>query len=424
MGLSVAFKRLVLGIFAALVIAIVAFFVGADFYQRNVWPFGLGFYGEVRSALGLPPPENVGIAKKRQGDEISLQTAYHKLKIYYFPEIPEGQLTLSGSKANSLQLIHVSVSGEVRLITVLFPPSNVKPNLQVKVIGTLSNVFDEAGGKVNDVFKRRDGSVLVSYTTADSRRCASMNLDQVDLGSAMDSVTQKTIYQTHPCTLPPYALHETGGRIVEDPSGNILFSVGAFGRDDKVLKDNTDFGKILILSKDSINELARGFRNPQGLFVDQETIQLYSTDHGPKGGDEINLVEKGKNYGWPLETYGFNYFEDTEREPFSNKGMITYGRHDNFKQPIFAFVPDIGIGQIARMPSDSYEFPNWLGDLFVAAMRDGSLLRVRFEHQYVMYVEPIELSRIRDFVITPSGIIVASSIHGLIVIRRALEGRG
>jgi glucose/arabinose dehydrogenase len=249
-----------------------------------------------------------------------------------------------------------------------------------------------------------------------------MNLDKVVFNETLSAFSQVTLYQTRPCTLPPYGLHQTGGKIVENSNSDIFLSVGDFQRDDKVLRDDTDFGKILKLSEGAVSEMARGFRNPQGLFFDPERNRLFATDHGPRGGDEINIVEAGQNYGWPLDTYGFDYNQDNE--PFSNKGLATYGKHDRYSPPLFAFVPDIGIGQIAKMPADSYEFPNWLGDFFVAGLTTGSLYRIKLQHEKVVYVEPIHLHPIRDFIVTPEGIIVASSTRGLIVIRRVVENRG
>jgi aldose sugar dehydrogenase len=428
-------KRQFLLFFAVLLILIATFFAGANFYR--IWPLGPGYYLNIRSVLGLPPPketleaQKAGEAQKtaeaqnaKEARTIQ-QTGYHKLKLYYFEGIPEGHLATVRSAPASLELVHVSLEGDVRLLTLSVPRSpNLKPKIEVDFIGTLSDVFKEAAGKVNDVFVRRDGSFLVSYTTANERNCASMKLDELVLADTSSAFRQKTIYQTHPCTLPPFSLHQTGGRIAEDSQGSIFFTVGDFGRGDKTLKDDTDFGKIIKLSAGKVSEVARGFRNPQGLFFDLESNRLYCTDHGPRGGDEINVVEEGENYGWPLETYGFNYDDDTEGEPFSNKGTVTYGRHDHFKQPIFAFIPDIGIGQLGKMPIDSYEFPNWIGDFFLVGMNTRSLYRLKIEDGRVVYVEPIEIDRLRDFIISPEGLIVASSVQGLILIRRAVEDRG
>jgi hypothetical protein len=372
---------------------------------------------EAANAKGAPKDQS-----PQEAQETELQTAYHKLKLFCFDKISYGQLAIIRSTPTNVTLIHISeVGADVSFLTISL---SSPPHLNVKTVGTLSGVSTEAGGKVNDVFVRRDGSVLVSYTTEDYKKCASMKLDEIVFDAPGNAFWQKPIYQTHPCTLPPYGLHQAGGRIGEDSEGEILLTVGDFQRDDKVLSDDTDFGKILKISSAKVSELARGFRNPQGLFFDPESNQLYSTDHGPEGGDEINLIDAGKNYGWPLETYGFEYSQNVEYEPFSNKGLVTYGRHDRYTQPLFAFIPDIGIAQIARMPVGSFEFPNWLGDFFVSGMVAESLDRIKIDHGRVVYVEPINLARIRDFVITPEGIIVASSIRGLLIVRRFIENRG
>jgi aldose sugar dehydrogenase len=327
-----------------LIVLTITFSAGAIFYRHQVWPFGQGYYAKV-VALGLLP-------QRVEEIEITRQTAYHKLKLFYFREVPIGQLALLRSTATNLTLIHVSEAGDVSRLKVSLSDPNLQPEISIETAGKLSGLFTEAYGKVNDVFITRDRSVLVSYTTADYRKCASLNLDKIIFTESFSAFSQTTLYQTRPCTLPPYLLHQTGGRIVEHSNGDIFLSVGDFGRKDKVLRDDTDFGKILKFSGETMSELARGFRNPQGLFFDFESNRLYCTDHGPVGGDEINTVEAGKNYGWPLDTYGFNY---PEEQPFS-EGLVTYGKHDRYVPPLFAFVPDIGIGQISKMPTDSYEF--------------------------------------------------------------------
>ena len=118
---------------------------------------------------------------------------------------------------------------------------------------------------------------------------------------------------------------------------------------------------------------------------------IWATDHGPQGGDELNLIKKGQNYGWPQVTYGINH---GNREWPLNKEQ---GTHDDFVKPVFAWVPSIAISNLIRLDKTT-KFPLWGGDLLIGSLRGKSLLRVRMgDENNVAYIETIRIGhRIRD----------------------------
>jgi glucose/arabinose dehydrogenase len=136
-----------------------------------------------------------------------------------------------------------------------------------------------------------------------------------------------------------------------------------------------------------------GHRNPQGLYVSKNII--LSTEHGPRGGDEINRIFKGKNYGWPVASYG-----ETYNENYSNKDQFNYKKnHYNlgFEEPLFAFTPSIGITQI--LPVNIKFSERWENSFLIGSLRAQSLYRVVFDHNFtrVINFEKILISnRIRD----------------------------
>ena len=135
-----------------------------------------------------------------------------------------------------------------------------------------------------------------------------------------------------------------------------------------------------------------GHRNPQGLFVGASG-RIWSTEHGPQGGDELNLVREGANYGWPLATYGTDY--GTHAWPLT----AVPGTHegDGFTQPSFAWIPSIGISGLVEL--DGSQFKYWEGDLLVGSLINRSLWRVRVRDNHVVLAEPILIGeRIRDMV--------------------------
>jgi glucose/arabinose dehydrogenase len=138
-----------------------------------------------------------------------------------------------------------------------------------------------------------------------------------------------------------------------------------------------------------------GHRNPQGLAYDSENDLIYLLDHGPKGGDEVNLIKSGANYGWPAATYGVNY-SGASVSPFSSlPGM---------EDPIKYWVPSIAPSGMAFYNADL--FPDWKGNLFVGALKDRDVRRLELDNGKVVNEEILfeEIGeRIRDVRVGPKG---------------------
>ena len=142
-----------------------------------------------------------------------------------------------------------------------------------------------------------------------------------------------------------------------------------------------------------------GHRNPQGLLFDAATGTLWETEHGPQGGDELNVIEKGKNYGWPVIGYGANYTLGTEIHASRYK--------EGMEQPRAFFVPSIGISGLMFYTGD--KFPNWKGNAFVGGMSGNyrQLVRFSLNGPVVTNREPLLVGeyRIRDVRQGPDGFI-------------------
>ena len=142
-----------------------------------------------------------------------------------------------------------------------------------------------------------------------------------------------------------------------------------------------------------------GHRNPQGLAIHPETGELWSTEHGPQGGDELNLILRGANYGWPVIGYGANYVVGTE----IHKDRYRAG----MQQPVAFWVPSIGISGLLFYEGD--QFPNWKGNAFVAGMSGNyqQLVRVSLKEHTVINREPLLVGqyRIRDVREGPDGFV-------------------
>lgn len=190
---------------------------------------------------------------------------------------------------------------------------------------------------------------------------------------------------------------QSGGRMVPESPSTFLYSTGTYllssqlGGVEMIRSDSSDFGKILEIDSETntASIYARGVRNPQGL-VRTASGDLWETEHGPRGGDEINLVERGVDYGWPLVTYGLDY--GPKDWPFSTD----QGRHEGFTKPIHAFPVSVAPSQLVEVADDS-ELVRWRGDLLMGSLRAQSLFRIRIENGRLMTMEQMEFGeRMRD----------------------------
>jgi hypothetical protein len=155
--------------------------------------------------------------------------------------------------------------------------------------------------------------------------------------------------------------------------------------------DESIFGKTVFIDKKTKEHqiFSKGHRNAQGLFIKNDII--LSTEHGPRGGDEINKIEYKKNYGWPIVSYGDSYKS-------TNLKYLKSHKENGFQEPIYAFVPSIGISELIILPN-SFN-PKWKFNALVTSLNGRSIYRVKFEDesfQKIIYVEKIFIGeRIRD----------------------------
>ena len=220
---------------------------------------------------------------------------------------------------------------------------------------------------------------------------------------------------------------QAGGRMLMDGDEHLLVAVGDHawyewhlrnegGDPDKppVVDPDSHLGKLVRIELESgRNEIvATGFRNPQGLARDAER-NLWLTEHGPQGGDELNLVLPGLDYGWPFATYGILY--GNRVWPYNQE----QGRHDDSEEPVFAWIPAIAVSNL--IVSNSQQFPLWRDDLLIGSLRSGSLFRARIRQERVTNVERIGFGeRIRDLTQMPDGrIALLTDSSKLIFLQRA-----
>ena len=161
----------------------------------------------------------------------------------------------------------------------------------------------------------------------------------------------------------------SGGKMIQFSNNEILLGIGDFAQweyaADTYPNIDLDFGKMLVINIDSkkTKQYSKGHRNPQGLVKVENYI--LETEHGPDGGDEINLIDSNEDYGWPFVSYGAEYEELNPDAKINNK----YGVHEGYKKPIYSFLPSIGIKAIEFLPESEKEFPKWKNNFFVCSTR-------------------------------------------------------
>jgi glucose/arabinose dehydrogenase len=215
-----------------------------------------------------------------------------------------------------------------------------------------------------------------------------------------------------------------GSRIEFDNEGYLYFSVGDRGDRDVNPQDITrDGGKIYRLKDDGsipkdnpfVNTpnaktaiYSYGHRNPQGMLKHPKTGEIWVHEHGPKGGDEINIIKKGKNFGWPVISYGLNYSGTSFTDKTEMKGM---------EQPLFHWTPSIAPSGMAFVSSNKY--PDWNGNLLVGSLKFEYVERLVIKNNKVVKREKIMegLGRMRAIIQGSDGYIyVAVENKGIVKI--------
>ncbi len=204
-----------------------------------------------------------------------------------------------------------------------------------------------------------------------------------------------------------------GGCLLFDDEGYLFISLGERGERDDAQDLSSHSGSLIRLIDDGSvpannpfaekSDVAPGIytlgnRNIQGLVLHPVTREVWTHEHGPQGGDEINIMQAGENYGWPVITYGRNYVIGTKIGEGTHKpGMV---------QPIYKWVPSIAPSGMAFYGGD--KFPDWHGDLFVGSLKFGVLVRLEIKGNEIVTEDRMlegKYGRIRSVVEGPDGYI-------------------
>ena len=270
----------------------------------------------------------------------------------------------------------------------------------------------------------KNNKIYLSYINQHYEGCFSTSILEGDLNYSY--INFKQFYLSNSCVdkkdeyfnIPKNKLiaHQSGGRMIINDN-LMFFSTGEYRNRTLAQKEDNDFGKIISINlMDKTKKIvSKGHRNPQGLFLSEDLNILFSTEHGPHGGDEINFLKIDElkntipNYGWPMASYGRHYYDnnndDDERYKLAplKKSHSKYG----YVEPLKYYDPSVGISQIIGIPKkfsgkDNYKFV--VGTMGNAKRFKEGMLSLHFfefdkEKEKIINSEIIPIkSRVRDMI--------------------------
>lgn len=253
-------------------------------------------------------------------------------------------------------------------------------------------------------------TIFLSFAAGAPDSNATRVISAVFDGASLTNI--QTIFETR--TKKSTAAH-FGGRMALLPDRTLLVTIGdGFDYREQAQHLDSGLGKIVRINLDgtipgdnpfvskegALPEIySYGHRNEQGLAVDRATGTVWETEHGPMGGDEINIIEPGVDYGWPIATYGLDY---------SGAQITPFTEYEGTRQPVKYWVPSIAPSGLAIYRGDL--FPAWKGDLLVGALAKTALHRIDIENGAVVREERyLDGERIRDVREGPDGAIYVTT---------------
>jgi cytochrome c2 len=317
-------------------------------------------------------------------------------------------------------------------------------SLQTNVEELQATKNDTEAFRIVDIAASRDGArgelfVAHHYWHSDEQckttRVSRLIVDDVDGFLFMTTAPTnewEPIFESKPCleygkgAASGFQSNVNGGRLMPDGRGGLFVSLGDHHLDGlnnplvAAQDSEISYGKVIRIDLQTLEArvYAKGVRNPQGLLLDRSG-NLWETEHGPKGGDELNLVLDQGNYGWPLTTFGTQYYKLTWALNAS-QGRHE-GRHRGYETPVYSWVPSVGISNLIQING---AIERWQDDLLASSLTGRTLFRLRVQDDRVVFAEPIGVGeRVRDLVQKADGTIVLwTDTRGFIELSAFREG--
>lgn len=414
--------------------------LGFSLYHNKIYPFGQGYFAALKMSQekngALQPYENnqnivdIAVEEKRRESGYDVGTSLYTLKVFdfwkgirskepWYPGSKYEHIAILDENEDIIDLLGINLNGELFLNQINLTSKTFSEKLLLK-INQLKRPYD--------ILVTHDKKIFVSYSVQKETEIK-MVVDEISLDSN-SKLPKKTIFQTPFIQFPEHITPSIsmGGKLIEFNDSNLLIAIGDINlyndiaMSDKPIDINEKIGSTFLIDLKSLQskKFTTGHRNPEGLAYNNSKDKIYLTEHGPQGGDEINILTEGNDYGWPFVSYGSNYTEDTYTKRSKYSGVH---ERNGYTKPIFSFTPSIGIKSIEQFPYNQKEFPKWANN-FLACSRLGIYRLVVDEpNSKLIFLEKLGayksygldeekdlLHGCRDIAITSKGIIIANNL--------------
>ena len=254
-------------------------------------------------------------------------------------------------------------------------------------------------------------NLLISYPRLGLQRdCVEVVVENVNYDRINQKINRvKTWLVTKPC-VPISAVQHTSGRFAVIDSKSAYVTIGDLGYTQiSNRKKRGDLGSIFKVSSTSVSKISQGHRNAQGILL-YNGKDLLAAEHGPRGGDELNLIKAGSDYGWPFVTYGQPYGSGDYVRPTKT------GTHAGFVEPLKYWVPSIAPTELVQLPKSGWG--NWSNQLVLGTLREQVLVFMAIDERFVVTnTVNVDIGeRIRDLEVLSTGELVATTDSGQLLV--------
>ena len=249
--------------------------------------------------------------------------------------------------------------------------------------------------------------LLISFPTYNrAKDCVSVHLYRytLNLASKISLTRGKLWFKSNPC-VPVSAVQHAAGRLAVIDKKSAYLTIGDLGYTEiDNVNRRGDLGSVFKVSATTREKISTGHRNQQGILLIGK--DLYTSEHGPRGGDELNIIEKGVDYGWPAVTYG---------EPYSSGDYVSpkeTGSHDGYRKPLTYWVPSVAPTELVQL--NGSQWGSWAGQIVMGTLREESLIFIELidaKRVGERTIHPVN-ERIRDLEIGAQGEMIATTDSG------------
>ncbi len=308
----------------------------------------------------------------------------------------DGNLLLGGGNAGGVIFLWNQKTKKLRNLGSLIPKER-------RLVDSRFAITDIA--VLNET--KRIANLLISYPRlGNNGNCVEVAVDRVRYNRVSQRVNfVANWFVTKPC-VPVSAVQHASGRFAVIDKNSAYVTIGDLGYTEIDNRNRRgDLGSIFKVTKSGATRISQGHRNAQGiLLIDGK--DLLAAEHGPRGGDELNLIKPGSDYGWPFVTYG---------EPYSSGDYVKpakTGTHDGYVEPLKYWVPSIAPTELVQLPNTGWG--EWNNQLALGTLREASIVFMKIDRNYkVLETQIVDVGqRIRDLEVSRDGMLIATTDEG------------